>query len=228
MTDVILTRTDEVAIVTLDGAPLNLITPQTVAGLSTTFAKIRSAYATIITGANSVFSAGVDTQRYSELSSSERVEFARAITRMTLNALKIEGPVVCAIPGHAIGGGFVLSLCSDYRLVRRTQNMRFALSEASAGVAFPAGPASVIQQEMPRALLRYMTMSSAAVSKDELLGARVFDEEIDSDAILEHALDVAKSLAAQSGFTRVKAQMRHSLVKQIESAVDAGYEPGSA
>jgi len=70
-----------------------------------------------------------------------------AITRMTAAVLSLSCPLVAAVNGHALGGGFVLMLCCDYRLAADDSTLRLGLTEARAGVPFPVGPTAIMKHE---------------------------------------------------------------------------------
>ena len=54
----------------------------------------------------------------------QRHEMVRGITRMVARLLAIPAPVVAAINGHALGGGFVLMLACDYRIAANGRDVR--------------------------------------------------------------------------------------------------------
>jgi hypothetical protein len=51
---------------------------------------------------------------------------------------------VAAINGHALGGGFVLALACDYRIAADNEAAKLGMTEAQAGIPFPAGPLEVM------------------------------------------------------------------------------------
>ncbi|MGG6549668.1 UNVERIFIED_CONTAM: enoyl-CoA hydratase/isomerase family protein, partial [Prevotella sp. 15_C9] len=77
---------------------------------------------------------------------------------MVARLLAIETPVVAAINGHALGGGFVLMLACDYRLGADTAAAKLGMTEAQAGIPFPAGPLEVMRHELAPTLLRRLTL----------------------------------------------------------------------
>ena len=172
-----------------------------------------------------MFSAGVDTRAFAGYDRDGRIALARGITRMTAALLSVAEPVVVAVTGHAVGGGLVLALCADHRVATNAAESRFGLLEARAGVPFPAGPVEVIAAELPSALRRQMTLSSAFVPGERLLAASVFDELAEPEAVVERALTRAAELSTQPGFVAVKRQIRGPLLERLRARVESGVEP---
>jgi enoyl-CoA hydratase len=148
-----------------------------------------------------------------------------AITRMTAALLSLPCPLVAAVNGHALGGGFVLMLCCDYRLVADDHALRLGLTEARAGVPFPAGPVAIMKHEMPGGLLRQMTLSSRVVSPQDLIQHGLIDALASKEQILENAIAATWDLASQPAFEVVKKQVRGGLAAEVQGLAVAGADP---
>jgi enoyl-CoA hydratase len=172
----------------------------------------------VLTGAGAIFSAGVDTRAFRAYSRAERQEMVRAITAMTGSILELPCPVVAAVNGHALGGGLVLALCADFRLASDRDGVQFGLTEAAAGVPFPAGPRHIIAKEIPHPVLRRMALSSRIMSARDLLACGVLDELCGSASLVAEACTAAKRLAAQPAFAAVKRQIRKDLIDEVARA----------
>jgi enoyl-CoA hydratase len=163
---------------------------------------------------------------FARLDQAARSAFARAITKMTAAILARQGPVIAALPGHAMGGGLVLALCCDYRIAADNPGAKFGLTEAKAGVPFQSGPAEIIRHEIPAPLLRRLTLTSAEVSARDLHLAGLIDALCESEHLLSRAEDIATQLAQQPGFETVKTQIRGALRERVIARCEAGDEPG--
>lgn len=210
--------------ITLHRHPMNTLDLEAVERLADLFESHPSDTSLILEGSGGVFSAGVDAKCFMGYDQAQRLEMARAITRMTASLLSITAPVVASIPGHALGGGFVLALCCDYRIATHAEEAKFGLFEAKAGIAFPAGPALIVQSELPANLLRQMTLSSRSVSASDLIRHAVFDELAETESVAERARARIGDLAAQPGFRAVKAQMRDNLAARVRQLAVEGRE----
>jgi enoyl-CoA hydratase len=205
---------EETLVVTIDRPPVNALDIDAILALEQAFAAAAHdapENGVVLTGGGAVFSAGVDTRAFASYSREQRHEMVRAITRMVAQLVAIPVPVVAAVNGHALGGGFVLMLGCDYRIATVSETAKLGLTEAQAGIPFPAGPLEVMRHELGPELLRLMTLTSAVITTQELWEARIIDERCPSEEIKATSIARAKQLAAQSAFRAVKRQIRGAL-----------------
>ena len=212
--DVNIERSGNVVRLTLRAPPMNALDLDAITSLGDYFRSYPNDVPLVITGDGRAFSAGVDTKAFAGYSHAKRQELFAQINRMTAALLAIRVPVVAAINGHALGGGFVLALCADYRVAAEGEH-KFGLTEAKAGVPFPEGPVEIIKAELPAPLIRHLTLSSSMISTQQLLAHLVFDEVLVPNALQERARTVAASMAQQPAFQKVKQQVKGGLAAKV-------------
>jgi enoyl-CoA hydratase len=219
---------DETLLLTIDRPPVNALDLEAIAALGQVFATAARESprgGVVLTGSGAVFSAGVDTRAFASYSREQRQAMARAITQTVAQVLAIPGPVVAAVNGHALGGGFVLMLACDYRIGADVQAAKLGMTEAQAGIPFPAGPLEVMRHELAPEPLRRLTLSSAVLSMRELLDIWTIDELCAVDDLRSRALVQAKRLAAQPAFRTVKRQIRGGLAQRLAALAASGSDP---
>ena len=217
-----------VAVITLARPPVNAMDHDTIVALGAAFKRLKDdarSSGAILTGEGAAFSAGVDVRAFASYDARKRREMALAITQMTAEALALPFPLIAAINGHALGGGFVLALCCDYRIAVDEAGIRLGMPEASAGVPFPAGPLRIIRHELPPSLLRTMPLSSEAQSPRRLWEGHAIDTLVPREALLTKAHDRVVAIAAQPGFAVVKKQVRGALAADVAAFAYAGHDP---
>ena len=212
------------ALLSLKRPPVNALDLPEIAALDQAFRAIVKAppAALVLTGAGSAFCAGVDTKAFLGYPKPKRQEMVLAISRMVAALWAIPCPVVAAINGHALGGGFVLMLGADWRLAADSDDIKLGMTEAQAGVPFPAGPAAIIAREMPPTLLRQMTLAGLVLGPWDLMEARVLDGLCTPGELLAKSKAVARQLAGQRAFPTVKRQMRGPLAAQLDAIAKSG------
>ena len=218
---------DDTLLITIDRPPLNTLDLDMITALEQSFtaaARDRPKNGVVLTGGGAVFSAGVDTCAFAGYDRDQRHAMVLGITRMVAQLLSIPSPVVGAINGHALGGGFVLMLACDYRIATDSEAAKLGMIEAQAGIPFPAGPLEIMRHELAPELLRLMTLTSAVLKPHELLKARVLDALCPIEGIKARSLAAAKSMAAQPGFGAVKRQIRGGLAERLAALGASGQD----
>lgn len=216
-----------VTVVSLTRAPVNALDLPMIEELESTFVRLarEAPPAVVLTGAGGAFCAGVDTKAFMSYDRDGRRRMVLAITRMTRAILSLSCPLVAAINGHALGGGFVLMLCADYRLAVDDSAARLGLTEARAGVPFPAGPVAVMKHEVPAGLLRQLTLSSRVMPPRDFVPHGVIDVLTAREGIVDEAVAAARDLASQPAFAVVKKQVRGGLAAELGALADADTDP---
>lgn len=214
-----------VTVVTLDRPPVNALDLAAILALTDAITAADRNQPVILTGHGAAFCAGVDTKAFAAYAPAQKADMVRSITRMTAAILSHPAAVVAAVNGHALGGGFVLMLCADVRLVADQPDARFGLTEARAGVPFPAGPLEIIRTEIEPNLLRRLTLTSNVVGANELMAAGIADRTCPPERLADTARELAAGIAAQPAFGQVKHQMRGALAARVKALATSGKDP---
>jgi len=147
--EVVLTRDGAVATVTLDRPDRrNALSDALLTALAAVVTELRDDAAVrvvIVTGAPPVFSAGADAGLRSTMSAEERrqafsnrkTQFRRLFERATTALEGLEQPTIAMINGHAVGGGWGLTLACDFRIA--AAEAEFWIPEVDLGVPLGVG-----------------------------------------------------------------------------------------
>ena len=132
--------------------------------------------------------------------------------------------MVAAVSGHALGAGLVLALACDLRLAARGE-FRLGLTEAQAGIAYPAGPLAVVQAELTPDLARVLSLTAAVGDPESHLLGRTVDRVVAHHLLRAEAVDEAGRMAALPGYRAVKAQLRATTIARLAHIVEHDDEP---
>jgi enoyl-CoA hydratase len=208
-------------LVMIDRPPVNALDIESVLALKSTFAKLAAhpPKAVILTGSGKAFSAGVDVQAYAGYDAAGREQMAREITAMTAAIAALSCPLVAAVGGHALGGGFVLMVCCDYRVAADSPKTKLGLPEVTAGIPFPEGPMRIIRHELPPQMLRNLTLTGVASEPSHFFDSGILDELCPSEELLACADQAATRLAGLAGYSVVKDQLKAALRAELAGLV---------
>jgi enoyl-CoA hydratase/carnithine racemase len=160
-----------IATVTLDRPDRrNSLSDEMLGDLATVLAALRDDAVTrvvVVTGAPPVFSAGADAPFKRGMSEAERREmflsrksqFRRLFERANTLLEGLEQATIAAVNGHAVGGGWGLTLACDFRLA--AAEAEFWIPEVDLGV--PLGVASTT---------RFVRLVGPARAKEIIMGCR--------------------------------------------------------
>ena len=114
-----LTREGGIAVCRLDRPPVNAIDVPLSMALETVLGDLagdEELDAVILTGTGRCFSAGLDLKHLPHYSREEQDALLSSLNRLLYVLYSFPRPVIAAVNGHAIAGGYVLMLASDYRI----------------------------------------------------------------------------------------------------------------
>jgi len=160
----------------------------------------------VLTGnGDKAFCAGMDLKSFGEGGTAGAGAFTPALTAMF--AGEYPKPIVAAVNGAAVGGGFELVLMSD--LVVTADHARFGLPEVKRGL-FAAGGGTVLGARIPLPLALEMGLTGEYVDAERALALGLVNRVVPADQLLPAALELAGKIAANGplGVQLTKKLMR--------------------
>ncbi len=143
----------------------------------------------VLTGAGSAFCAGMDVTQFG----GDRAHKQRLVDSSVAAfgaVARFPKPLVAAVNGPAIAGGFVLALHADVRVAARTA--RFGFSELPRGI--PPSYAAALSA-LPEPVARELCLTGRLLDAEEALRHGLVREVVDDAAVAACAL--AGAIAAQ-------------------------------
>lgn len=222
-------RAGPVAICHLDHPPANAIDLAFAGELESRFSELLARDdlgAIVLTGKGKFFCGGLDLKAVPAYGPEEQRALINTVNRVVAKLYGCPVPVVAAVNGHAIAGGLVLALTSDYRVGTRAPCL-LGLTEARVGIPFPAGPLAVLKAELAPAVLRTLTLGARSIGSEAALDKGILDELQAPDDVLPRALEMATDLASipKDAYRVIKDQLRGETVAWIRSVSEKGVDP---
>jgi enoyl-CoA hydratase/carnithine racemase len=235
--NVTLERRDDIALVTMNRPDRrNALSDAMLSDLSAALGTRRddtAVRAVVLTGAPPVFSAGADAPSLKGAATAEerrrvfgsrKTRFRRLFGRVTGQLETLDQPVVCAINGHAVGGGWGLTLAGDFRFASETA--RFWLPEVDLGTPLGVGSTTRLTRMAGEALAKEIIMGCERYTADQVRLMGLLHRVVPPDDLLDAALAYARKLAAKPfpALAQVKANV-NAIARSAMTPVMV--EPGS-
>ena len=186
-------------VVTLDVPKANAINVATSMELYDAFVELRdnpTLRVAIITGAGErFFSAGWDLKAAAEGEAVDAEHSPGGFAGLT-EFFDVGKPVIAAVNGMAMGGGFELALAAD--LIVAAEHASFALPEVTIGIVADSGGLLRIPARVPRAIAMEWLLTGRRITADEALRWGLVNRVVPAAGLLDSALELAASLEASA------------------------------
>jgi len=217
---VTLTREGAIGIVHLERAHGNAIDDAFVESLVAALAEAESDPAIsgiLLTAGGKIFCPGLDLQELFPLDREAMERFMLRFSAAVLTLYTFPKPVVAALQGHALAGGCVLSLCADWRVLRR--GAVTGLNEVKVGVPLPFGVALIVRDAVPKNKLTEVALLGRNYSDEEALRAGLADELADAADVEAAGRARLEEFVAKDSFAFAvtKRYLRSPVVERIRA-----------
>jgi enoyl-CoA hydratase len=162
----------------------------------------------ILTGKGKAFCAGFDLKELSTTASDASQEADNLIAR-AMEAFT--GPIIGAINGHAITGGFEMALACDIRIA--SENARFADTHARVGML----PGWGLSQKLPRLIglsrAKEISFTGSPVLAQQAYAWGLVNHVVPTDELMPKAIQMAEEMCA----------CVPEILRQYKSLIEEGY-----
>jgi enoyl-CoA hydratase/carnithine racemase len=221
---------DGVALVTLDRPPLNALSRSLLGEIGDTaeaLAADPAVKAVVITGGGKAFAAGADISEFRDQAAAREIGL---VFRRAFDAIEsIPRPVIAAINGFALGGGFELAMACDLRIAAETA--RVGQPEILLGIIPGAGGTQRLPRLIGPARAKELVWSGRQVRADEALTMGLLDKVVPADELVGAAQRwaaefatgavVAMGLAKRAIDRGLDGSLSDGLDLELQSFVDA-------
>jgi crotonobetainyl-CoA hydratase len=212
-----------VLVITLDRPKANAINAQTSKALHTAFDRLRNEsglrVAIVTGGGERFFSAGWDLKAAAEGEGISADHGPGGFAGLT-EFFDIGKPVIAAVNGLALGGGFELVLAAD--LVVAAEHAEFALTELTLGLVPDAGGLLRLPSRLPRPIAVECLLTGRRMSAAEAARWGLVNRVVPASSLMQAAFELAQAICASAPLS-VAAVLE--IMRETEgTAVIEGYQ----
>lgn len=178
--------------------------------------------AVILTGAGEkAFVAGADIKEMANIGPREAEARARSAKATHDSIARCPKPVIAAVNGFALGGGFELALVCDIRIA--ADNARLGLPEVKLGILPGGGGTARLSRIVGPAIARALCLTGDMISAERAFQLGIVTELAPQPSLNDVVLKKAKALAALSpvALAQIKSVLDITMNADLESALAA-------
>ncbi|WPR64621.1 enoyl-CoA hydratase/isomerase family protein [Glutamicibacter protophormiae] len=178
----------------------------------------------VTTGTGKFYSNGLDVAE-AEGPAELDPDYVRQLQAVYRRVLTLPMPTAAAVNGHAFGGGALLAMAHDYR-VMRTERGFFCFPEVNIGIAFTEGMAALVQSKLSAAQARDAMLTGRRFDGGQAAAAGLVDEAVPVDQLVERAVQLAS--AHVPAHPQTLGAVKEIMYADAASALERGHRPAGA
>ncbi|MCW2501635.1 MAG: Enoyl-CoA hydratase isomerase [Frankiales bacterium] len=180
----------------LDRPKMNAINSQLVAELHQVAVEAREradVRAVVLYGGERVFAAGADIKEMAQLSYADVLPWGTELQEALKVVARLPKPVVAAVSGYALGGGFEIALTADFRVLG--ESAQVGVPEILLGVIPGAGGTQRLTRLVGPAKAKGMIYTGRFVKAAEALALGIADQVVPDAEVYTAAVAMASQWA---------------------------------
>lgn len=181
--------------------------------------------AVVLTGAGDrAFVAGADVGEYAGADHDAFVRYQRESRRVFSRIDRFGKPVIAAVGGYALGGGFEIAMCCDLVIASRTAG--FGLPEGSLGLSPGGGGTQRLTRAVGPFVAADVLLAARRLSAEEAFRLGLVADVVEPDRLLDAAVAKADAMAtlAPAASTEMLELIRVGMEAALEDGLDAEHE----
>lgn len=173
----------------------------------------------ILTGKGKAFVAGADIEEYSNQSFAEFSAYQLRGRKMYECIEKNKKPVIAAVNGYALGGGFELVLAAD--MVVASRKAKLGLPEIHLGLLPGGGGTQKLPRLIGRNRAKEYLMTGKYMTADEAYAFGIVNKVVEPEDLLSETFHIADELTKQAPYALQEAKR---LVNEgLEAPLDTAF-----
>ncbi|MFC4943639.1 enoyl-CoA hydratase/isomerase family protein [Pseudonocardia sp. GCM10023141] len=212
----------DVAVITIDNAPLNLLDIATIEDFGTAVTAVREsdARAVLLRATGRIFSGGADVGMFRGMTAREAASRFQVWLSYVHRLEMAPVPTIAAVHGLCLAGGLELALACD--LILAAEGTKLGQTEASIGTTTLLGGAQRIAQRAGTSRARRICFTAAMFDAVEFERWGIVDSVVPAASLEAEAMTLARELAAgpTQAHATVKAMIRVAATSGVQAADD--------
>ena len=148
--------------------------------------------AAVLTGAGGTFSAGMDLKAF--LAGERPIIPGRGFGGIAERSA--EKPLIAAVEGHALAGGFEIALACD--MIVASESASFGLPEVTRGLIAGAGGLLRLPQRIPRSVAMELALTGERIDAARALELGLVNRVVPAGRALDAAMELVRRIAANA------------------------------
>lgn len=218
---------DGVGTLRLDRPKMNAINSQLRAELAAAAVEARDrtdVRAVVLYGGERVFAAGADIAEMAAMAYPEMVAWGTLLQETFKLVARLPKPVVAAVTGYALGGGFELALTADFRVLG--ERAKVGVPEIQLGIIPGAGGTQRLTRLVGPARAKSMVFTGRHVGAEEAMAVGIADAVVPDAGVYETARELAAQFVVGPAVALRNA--KQAIDDGLEMDLDAGLRLESA
>lgn len=173
----------------------------------------------VVTGRGKAFVAGADINGYLNIELLDYVDFQRLGRRMYASVEQNPKPVIAAVNGWALGGGFELVLVAD--IVIASERAKLGLPESKLGLLPGGGGTQRLPRLVGRNKAKELLMTGEPITAAEAERLGIVNKVVPPEELMETALAMARTVAerAPQAVRMAKQLVNDGVEAPLETAI---------